>query len=512
MKLKPVCILTLSTLGLFSLTGGFAAETVKKSRPEIIAGDVRHDISRALMSLSSGERTVISNQAKTLHLQSKIPIQGFQGIGQGLGSYQVTSAQPNIAASVGLAQYVQWVDTDIAVFDKATGTVAPGFPAPGNTLWSGFGGVCENINLGDATVKYDQLAHRWVLSQHAFVDKNQGPFFQCIAVSTSEDAAGSYYRYAFQLDALNDDAKMGLWPDAYYMSFDMSGRTSNGPRICAFDRDKMLSGLPATMQCRQYTAADTSSLQPADLDGRVLPPAGTPEYFISLSPPQNLLLFKFHVDFSNPNNSTITNAISIPVDSFTKACTADGGDECAIQPFTPNKLNLVTDRLTRRLVYRQFFDHGSLLATHTIEGPPPKLAPALRWYELRIDPQPDANPVVYQQATQAPDSMNRFTGSMAIDHYGNMALGYTVTSSLVFPSLELSGRNYFDPLNVLNIQALFTGTASQVDNVHNWGNYSAMSVDPVDDCTFWYTNEYLSATGSFNWSTFIVNFKMAACL
>src|ERR671923_243959 len=136
----------------------------------------------------------------------------------------------------------------VVVFAK-TGSVVYG-PVNTNTLWRGFGGGCETNNDGDATVKYDRLANRWVISQFSV---STTPYLQCVAVSTTGDPMGSYYRYSFSYGNFPDYPKLGVWPDAYYTTFNMfrNGTTFSGPKICAYDRAKMLSGQAATQQCFQ---------------------------------------------------------------------------------------------------------------------------------------------------------------------------------------------------------------------------------------------------------------------
>lgn len=510
--------------------------TLMTSSQITVSQDTKHDVSIPLRDMPAlSESEILSRpfnfipllhtppsleQTKTVpdgalqtspEMKLHLPLHSFQGVGVGLGSYRVRSAPADPNGSVGLTQYVQWVNTDFAVFNKATGQVLAGFPKPGNAIWSGFGGLCETANSGDPVVKYDQLANRWVLTQLAFTNSTSGPFFQCFAVSTTGDATGSYNRYAFQFDSFNDYGKLGLWPDAYYMTFNMFGPVSNGPKACAFDRNKMLAGQPATMQCKQLSFSTSGTLLPADLDGQITPPSGNPEYFLSLRAPSTLKVFKFHVDFVNPSLSTLTGPTNISVAPFTIACASSGGDACAIQPNTTTQLDTVSDRLMHRLSYRQFTDYASMIATHTVQGPAPKNAPAIRWYELRFA-NGSTTPTLYQQATHAPDSKNRFMGSIAMDKFGNIVVGYSVTSTLIFPSIEFASRNVTDPLNTLPFsQPLVTGQGSQINNLTRWGDYSATAIDPVDDCTFWNTNMYLKTTGSYNWSTFISSFKLAGC-
>src|SRR5262249_14572715 len=198
------------------------------------------------------------------------------GIGQGVFGFSVTSAPPDTNGAVGATQFVQWVNTSFAVFNKSTGALVFG-PAAGNTLWTGFGGACETSNDGDPIAQYDKAAGRWVLTQPVFTS----PFMVCVAVSTTSDATGTYNRYAFPMSNFPDYPKLGVWPDGYYMSFNMfSGNRFLGAQACAFDRAKMLTGAAATMQCFQQSSS-VASLFPSDLDGTAAPPAGSPNFFLN---------------------------------------------------------------------------------------------------------------------------------------------------------------------------------------------------------------------------------------
>jgi hypothetical protein len=498
----------------------------------IVSRAIKHDISkplRTLPALSESEFIGMEQSILPFHhtsyagVQTKdvidsalqispvtrllVPLHTFIGVGIGMGDYKVTAVPSDSNGSAGMNQYVQWVNYDFAVFNKDTGQLAEGFPKKGNSIWQGFGGLCESNNNGEPLVKYDQLAHRWVLSQIAY-NQNTSTYYQCIAVSTSEDATGTYYRYAFSMNSFNEYGKLGLWPDAYYMTFSMVGPTSFGPRVCALDRSKMLTGQNATMQCKQL-GSTIGTLLPADLDGQALPASGTPEYVMNLVPPDHINLYQFHVDFAVPSNTTLTGPINISVAPYNLACPNSNGI-CGVQPNTTVLLDTINDRLMFRLAYRQFSNYASIIATHTVQGPLPKKSPAIRWYEFRI-PSNSTTPTVYQQGTFAPDSKNRFVGSIAMDKIGNIAVGYTVSSSVIFPSPEFAMRLASDPLNILShLQPLWTGTGSQTSH-NRWGDYTSMSIDPRDDCTFWYTSQYLITSGVFNWSTSISNFKLEGC-
>lgn len=428
--------------------------------------------------------------------------QNFQGVGVGLGNFADCCAPPDTNGAAGATQFVQWVNLSFAVFDKATGNVLLG-PSAGNTLWTGFGGSCETSNDGDPIAQYDKAVGRWVLAQPVFTS----PFKYCIAVSTTSDATGTYNRYEFSMPSFPDYPKLGVWPDGYYASFNMfSGNSFVGARACAFDRGAMLNGAAANMVCFQQ-GSGVPSLLPSDLDGATAPPAGSPNFYLNFGS-NSLNLFRFHVDFATPANSTFTGPASIPVAAFTEAC---GGGACISQPSTNEDLDSLGDRLMYRLAYRNRGGTESLLVNHSVfvSGNKKNQVDGVRWYEIR---NPNGTPTIFQQGTFSPDSNSRWMGSIAMDKEGNIAVGYSVSSSSLFPSIRFTGRVPGDPLGTLESEnTILTGAGSQKSNLNRWGDYSSISVDPADDCTFWYTNEYLMNSGIFNWSTRIASFKFPTC-
>jgi len=423
---------------------------------------------------------------------------GFDGLGNASLGFTVSSAPPDTNGAVGSTQYVQWVNTSFAVFNKSTGALIAG-PTAGNSLWSGFGGGCQTNNDGDPIVLYDKLANRWILTQFSVTTT---PFLQCVAVSTTSDATGTYNRYSFQYPTFDDYPKMGVWPDGYYITFNMfNGNTFVGADACAYDRNAMLAGQPATQVCFQQ-GSSVGGLLPSDLDGTTAPPTGSPN-FLTFFGTNNLNLFKFHVDFATPANSTFTGPTVIPVTAFTALC---NGGTCVPQSGTTQQLDSLADRLMYRLAYRNFGTHESLVVNHSVVA---GSSGGIRWYELQ---NPNGTVTVAQQSTFAPDSNFRWMGSVAMDKAGDMAMGYSVSSSAKNPSIAFTGRAATDPANTMQAEStIINGTGSQTGNLSRWGDYSAITVDPVDDCTFWYTNEYMKTTGSFNWNTRIANFKFANC-
>jgi hypothetical protein len=210
-------------------------------------------------------------------------------------------------------------------------------------------------------------------------------------------------------------------------------------------------------------------------------------------------LWKFHVDFTTPANSTFTGPTILPVADFTARCL----HSCVKQPGTTQLLDALGDRPMYRLAYRRFPDGvESLTFNHSITT-------GLRWYEVR---NPNGTPTVYQQGTFAPDSSTRWMGSLAMDQSGDMALGYSLASTSIYPSIYFTGRVATDTLGTMEgEQLIMAGSGSQTGGQNRWGDYSSMSVDPADDCTFWYTQEYIESDGSFNWNTRISNFIFPNC-
>jgi hypothetical protein len=474
-------------------------EMMRHARP-VAHGKLEAEPARQI-PLPPGFKPLAEDPVRQLSADGYSPQVGltFEGVGDGQYGFTVEYAPPDTNGAVGATQYVQWVNTYFAVFAKSNGSLIAG-PVAANTLWTGFGGGCESDNDGDPIVTYDKLANRWVMSQFAIFTN---PYLQCVAVSVTSDATGSWYRYSFQYSYLDDYPKMGVWPDAYYETFNMfNGDDFVGADACAYNRSAMLNGQPATQICFQQTSG-VGSLLPSDLDGATLPPARSPNYMMDYGA-NSLNLYQFHVDFNNPSNSTFTGPTVISVAAFTPLC--GGGRDCVPQPLTTNQLDSLADRLMHRLAYRNFGSHESLVVNHTVAV---NGSSGIRWYEIQ---SPGNNPVVAQQGTYAPDSSYRWMGSIAMDKVGDLAVGYSISSSSVYPSIAFAGRVPSDPTGQLELEtSVMVGSGSQTPNLTRWGDYSAMTLDPVDDCTFWYTQEYILSTGAFNWNTRIVNFQFPGC-
>jgi hypothetical protein len=409
-------------------------------------------------------------------------------------------APPDTNGAVGLTQYVQWVNLVWNVYDKNTGTKLGG-PFPGTQFWAGMPGRCSTFNSGDPIIQYDKAAGRWVAMQFAIQSFNATSI--CIAVSTTPDVLGSFARYEFDFgNQFPDYPKLGVWPDGYYVTVRTfpGGGNFIGARSCAMDRSKMLAGLPApTAICFQLGTAD-DGLLPSDLDGLTPPPVGSPNYQIDQGTSTNLRLFKFHVDFVVPANSTFTGPTLLTVASYSRPFTVP-------QPPPGEQLDALGEFMMYRLPYRNFGSHESLLANHSVSNAGKA---AVRWYEIR---GLSGAPTVFQSGTVSAANVHLWMGSIAQDKMGNIAVGFSASNNVaVKPSVAVTGRLPGDPPGTMRTpHALVIGTGVQTNTSNRWGDYSAMAVDPIDDCTLWFTTEYIKTNGSFNWDTRISSFTFPDC-
>jgi N-acetylneuraminic acid mutarotase len=428
--------------------------------------------------------------------------------------------------ATGTKYYVQWINIIMAIWDvtnPASPTLVYG-PALGGDIWDGFGGICETNDDGDPIALFDAQANRWLISQFALFGVDG--FHQCVAVSQTADPTGAWHRYDFLISAtkLNDYPKFGVWPDGYYMSinqFDGFTFAYAGAGVVAFERDQMLAGLPADMVYFDLEATDPNlgGMLPSDLDGMTTPPAGSPNYFMEVDdgdlgayPTDRIQIFEFDVDWATPANSTFTGPTVIDLEALGYAYDSNmcGFARDCIPELDGEDVDAISDRLMYRLAYRNYGSHEALVLNHTVDVDGTDHA-GVRWYEVR---DPGGTPTVYQAGTYAPDDDHRWMASAAMDHNGNLAIGYSVSNSDMYPAIRYAGRLQGDPLGTLaqGEAELITGDGSQASfSFNRWGDYSMMGIDPVDDCTFWYTQEYYANTEAFDFKTRIGSFKFPSC-
>ncbi|MEO8460257.1 MAG: hypothetical protein ABI451_06995 [Dokdonella sp.] len=448
------------------------------------------------------------------------PIVSFDGQPNTLGV-----APPDPVGDVGPNHYVAMVNTTYQIFNK-TGTSLLG-PSNINTLFSGFGGPCQTENSGDPVVLYDQFDDRWILSQFT----SAGPtYYNCVAISQTPDPTGAYYRYAITTGTnFPDYPKYGIWRDAIYISTrEFAGSPFAGVGGYALNRVQFIAGNPAAQVVSMLVppsgggANVGDGLLPADVDGPDLPPVGAPEYFMGSmdnggpygATQDALTLWKFTADFTTPANTTFVLANTIPISAYTTTFSpCGGGRACIPQAGTTNKIDILSyrQRPLNRLAYRNFGDHEALVTNQSVDANGG--IAGIRWWEVR---SPNVSPVLFQDATYAPglsDTLHRWMGSVAMDGSGNMALGYSVSNASTFPSIAYTGRLASDPVNTMpqGEQYIVNGTGSQTGGGNRWGDYTSMNIDPVDDCTFWYINEYVPSTSASGWRARIGSFRFNEC-
>jgi hypothetical protein len=499
----------------------------------------------------------------------------FDGLGVGFEGPQGAAALRNPSdnsLAVGPDHIMQTVNTRMAIFTKqgkrfdVTGKVLYG-PIPNNTVFKGFGGACEAANNGDAVVRYDQLADRWLIvmpifrrgaarpdqpqpgrsgdpaqlsapgqagqpgaavplfvpppsppaqgqqpvrGQRGQQPGPQGPYSMCYAISAGPDPFGPYYRYEFLRPLFPDYPRPAIWPDGYYVP------TSTGDDViqkhaCVVERAKMLKGEPAREQC--VIIDGVNFLNNADIDGKGLPPPGAPNVMMATGGTQlknvleddGIFAWKFHVDWENPANTKIIGPEKIAVAPYHYLC---GGQltNCVPQPGADRRLDAQGDKIMARLVYRKIGARESLVAVHSVNTSAG--GGGVRWYEFQIDKNRSVR--LRQQGTYAPDGFYRWMASPAIDRFGNIGIGYSFGGTPNFAGQRFAARRLGDPLGKLTLRetVLVEGEAAQ--NAMRWEDYTQTAIDPSDDCTVWYVGDYIKK-GETNYSSRIGAFRLPGC-
>jgi hypothetical protein len=496
-------------------------------------------------------------------------VESFDGLGNGFNGPQGRAALRNPSdntLAVGRDHIVQIVNTRLAIFSRSgsrfdsTGRVLYG-PVPTNTMFHGAGGACEARNSGDAYVRYDQLADRWLVVMPVFqrsvwhaddpvapragapavrsrsarvggpgpavplfvpapandtvavrppATRDSGAYAMCYAISATSDPLGAYYRYEFVRPLFPDYPRPAVWPDGYYIP------TSTGDEViekhaCVADRARMLRGEDAGEQC--VVIADVNFLNNVDLDGTTLPPAGAPNIMLAAGGTQLrgqvqdsvLLAWNFHVDWNDVSATTVQGPTVIAVAPYHYLC---GGQltNCVPQAGTDRRLDAQGDKLMARVVYRRIGNREAIVAVHSITA---GSSGGVRWYELLVGR--DRALRVGQQGTYAPDSNYRWMGSPASDRFGNIGIGYSVGGATFFPGQRFAARRRGDAPGQLTLreQVLIDGGAAQTTTLR-WQDYTQTAVDPRDDCTIWYVGDYLKP-GATSYSSRIGAFRMPGC-
>ncbi len=519
-----------SFVGISQPLSSMAALRLSEGEP-VIPENVpdRRDLPKTLGNLPTNgfDSSIVQNSLPSPNMPATQA--NFEGINNVNGLLPPdTNGDVGFNPVTGIKYYVQWVNVSLKIWN-VTNPAAPTTlvgPVAGNSLWSGTGTICDTNNDGDPIVLFDHLANRWMISQFALGFPNN--FHECIAVSTSADPTGTWYLYDFKTSStfMNDYPKLGVWPDGYYMSVNQFNGTSQnwgGAAVAVFERTAMVSGLPARMIYLDLGQKSKSygNLLPADLDGAG-PTAGTPNYFIEWDDSawlgdaaDTLRIWEFKTDWSNPSNTTF--GLNANYDPNFKISTANidpsmcnNVRNCIPQKGVTAKVDAIAGQLMHRLQFRNSAGTYSLVGNQTVDATGTDQA-GVYWFELRNS---GSGWSMNQQGTFAPaDGENRWMGSAAMDYAGNIALGYSVSGLATYPSIRYTGRLASDaPGSMAQGEAtLIAGGGSQTHTAARWGDYSMMSVDPMDDCTFWYTQEYYAATSNAGWQTRIGSFKFPSC-
>jgi len=523
-------------------------------------------------------RTTIKHKEQIRQGTGKSPdlVTSFEGLGYGFEGPQGTSMQRNPSdnsLAVGPDHIVQTVNSQMAIFSKKgekyseNGTVLYG-PVETRNVFRGFGGPCERINNGDAVVRYDQLANRWLIVMPIFskVPKHEGEpepgksgepaklsmpgiqgqpgnaellvppvrvspreqemadsirranrvpqpadgsYCMCYAVSAGPDPFGPYYRYEFVRPLFPDYPRPAIWTDGYYVP------TSTGDNIiqkhaCVAERSEMLKGNPAKEIC--FIIDGVNFLNNADIDGLQLPKDGSPNIMLAAGGTQlqndftdnGIYIWKIKPDWENPEQSTLEGPEKIEVAEYSYQ--GDGQLKATVpQPETNQKLDTQGDKIMSRVVYRRIGKQQSIVAVHSVK-PQSTGTGGIRWYEFRIDNNDKVS--LFQQGTYAPDSLYRFLPSPAMDKNGNIGIGYTVGGPDVFPGQRFAGRIAGDTKGILTMKEtiLVEGEASQTNSLR-WEDYTQTAIDPTDDMTIWYVGDYIKK-GANSYSTRIGAFKL----
>jgi hypothetical protein len=426
---------------------------------------------------------------------------------------------PDTNGDVSDTQYVQWVNTRWAVYDKTDGTQIQG-PTNGNSFFVGFGGKCETTNPGDPIALWDPRAQRWVMSQ--FV--TSAPFAQCVAVSQTSDPLGAYDRYEFDWPNFGDYPKMAIWTDgagqdAYLLTtHEFNGNDFAGAAFIAMDRDAMLAG-DANAAMVRFGGNDAYGVEPINLVGPMNAPTNACGGYVHFDANTSEYLFwDVCLDWTNPNNTTISSSPTrvqgapfVPYfDEVPQQGTANGLD-----PFGTH----IMYRANARAFPADAPTRISLVVNHVVQGDVQQ--GGINWLHFNLDDhgQTFTTPTaldksLLEEGVYAPDAENRWMGGIAIDSSGNIGVGYSKSSADMHPQILITGRTSEDPPGTLEdeqncVDGLANG--SQTSTSDRWGDYSSMSVDPVDQCTFYFTSEYYPTTASASWHTRVCSFKFATC-
>jgi hypothetical protein len=455
------------------------------------------------------------------------PLLTFEGIGDTCG------CQPSDSeGDVGPNHYIEAINESFKIFDKSGNTLSG--PTGYNTFFAPLTGTpCNGSNDGDPYVLYDQQADRWMITDFAFPSFPGSSFWECIAVSqTNDPVSGGWFFYALQVDPANptwlgDYPKLAIWNDggtqnAYFLTMNLfaSFTEFDGVRAYALDRASMLSGGPANaigFTVGLAGVGDSYSFVAANFRTGDPPPAGRDEMVLAVDgaiPGVTLTQVHarfFHVDFANPANSTFgvgadhTPNAEITVNPFVQAWTAQTYD-LVPQSGTGVKLDTLGDKIMTPLVYQNLAGTESLWADQTTMLNYPNGPTVVTWYQFDVTGGNfPATPVQQQDWSNGNDGLWRWMPSIAVDESGNTVIGYSTSSTTIVPSIRYAGRLTSDPPGNLGQGEgiMWPGVGPQTSG-SRWGDYTRTEVDPSNGMDFWHINQYAQ---SGDWHTRIGKFN-----
>ena len=420
---------------------------------------------------------------------------------EGIGYTSVSPADPCV--DVGPNYVIQMINggsgSYFEIFDKSGNTVV------NQTYFDNYFGMPGGA--GDPIVLYDELAGRWLMSEFSSGGNNLH-----VAVSTTGDPLGTWNTYIFNAPSFPDYPKYSIWNNAYIVT-----TNENDAAVYALDRASMLTGAAATSQRFSVPSFGTIGFQaatPVSLNGTTLPPTGTPAMVMRMrddawngAATDALEIWEFDIDWNNSNNTTLSQVATLPISPFESELCGYTSFACIPQPGTNTTLDPLREVLMNRIHYRNFGTHESIVCCHVTDVDGNDWA-GMRWYELRRTGGTSGSWSIYQEGTYAPDSDNRWMGSIGISSTGQIALAYNVSSNSTFPSLRYTGRKECDPLGVMTEPETVIINGSASNNSNRYGDYNAMGLDPSDGETFWFTGMYNPASA---WSTRIASFTIPTC-
>lgn len=494
---------TACLLGVVAVLAGPSAGSNAKSPRATAPRLIAHDTT----GVTVGNRSVFEARRGTSHLRSSALA--------GPRIYMDTFNDPSVAnasSDIGLTQFVVAKNGRFDVYSRTSGI--PLLADVTNTgFWSELdgpdaAGLCADHPQGEPSVAYDRAADRWVVSEAAYQAVGSGPYVQCVAVSTSPDATGTWNRYVFQVSTslYPDRPTLAVWADGYYLSFNQQNAsgTWTGAGALALERSKMLAG--TTAQSRYFDLENVTpglgGMLPATISGTNAPTSGAPELYLQahddpLDINDRLEVWGFHVDWTAPvTGSTFQPVVNLPLNGggfsidTNVADLAQSGSTQMLDPLAQAQAGAqdALPQLGGRLQWgRSSGGDETLTATLTAKGASPAMPV---WFKLSDIGGAGWN--IVNKAGFAPDTTSRFLPSAAFDNSGEVGLSYVKTDSTIHPTTAYTNASD----GAFGETTINAGGAPFTTSTGIYGGSTTLSLDPIDLCTFWFSGPSPGSTGA----------------